>query len=428
MSVGGAVARFALAAVAAIAVVVVGGFFVLRGIAVNEAKGDTRIRVQELGQLVESSLQDGLLRGDPAAVAAMDQVVVSRILTGPVVRVKIWSDDGRIIYSDEPALIGRRFGLREDQRRLLREGGSDAELTDLSRPENALDRSEGDLLEAHTVLRTPSGRQVVFEIYEPLSSVTASGEGLLRALAPPILAGLAVILLLLVPLAWSLARRLQRGHREREALLANAVEAGNLERRRIAAHLHDGAVQDIAGVAFGLAPLAGRAEARGDADEAQVLRTSMERLRASVRDLRTLLVELHPPHLEAAGLEAALSDLLSPLEAAGIATRVDVAVGTRLQPDQEALVYRVAQEAVRNVAAHSGATSVHLEVRRDGSVGRLVVTDDGRGFAPDDRARRGEEGHMGLSLLEELVAQAGGRLLIRSAPGAGTRVELEVPA
>jgi len=60
-----------------------------------------------------------------------------------------------------------------------------------------------------------------------------------------------VLLLFQVPLAWTLARRLQRGHREREELLANAVEASTQERRRIASGLHDGVVQDLAGVAFG---------------------------------------------------------------------------------------------------------------------------------------------------------------------------------
>jgi signal transduction histidine kinase len=57
-----------------------------------------------------------------------------------------------------------------------------------------------------------------------------------------------------------------------------------------------------------------------------------------------------------------------------------------------------------------------------------VVQDDGRGFAPDERERRGEEGHVGLTLLEGLVQQSNGRLAVRSEPGRGTTVELEVPA
>jgi signal transduction histidine kinase len=58
---------------------------------------------------------------------------------------------------------------------------------------------------------------------------------------------------------------------------------------------------------------------------------------------------------------------------------------------------------------------------------RLSVADDGRGFDPERRARRADDGHLGLTLLEELVAQAGGTLTVRSQPGAGTTVALEVP-
>ena len=61
-------------------------------------------------------------------------------------------------------------------------------------------------------------------------------------------------------------------------------------------------------------------------------------------------------------------------------------------------------------------------------VTRLVVTDDGKGFSEDERARHGEHGHLGLTLLEDLVRQSDGTLAVRSAPGEGTTVELEVPA
>ncbi len=278
-------------------------------------------------------------------------------------RVKVWSQNGTILYSDEPSLIGRRFALGEDERRLLRTGGSKAELSDLSRPENQLERPAGKLLEAYTPIRTPDGTPVLFEIYQRFSSVSASGQRLLRALAPPLVAGLLVLLLFQVPLAWSMARRLQSGHREREDLLESAVEASTQERRRIAADLHDGVVQDLAGVAFGLAPLAEAAQRRGDDEESSVLRETIVRLRQGVRDLRTLLVEIHPPNLASAGLEVALSDLLSPIDAAGIATELHVAPAEPGGTSDE-LVYRVAREALRNVQAHADADHVRVDVAR----------------------------------------------------------------
>ena len=419
---------FALGSAAAIAVAVVGGYFALRSVAIDEAKRETRTKVQEAGQLVEATLGEGLLAGKPAALGAVDDVVVARVLSNSIVRVKIWSADGRVLYSDDPAEIGGRYALDPGQRRLLRDGGAKVEVSDLSRPENALDRGQGQLIEAYTRIRTPSGTPVLFEIYQRFGSVTASARRLLAALAPPILGAIALIVLIQVPLVWSLTRRLQRGHEEREALLGNAIAASARERRRVASYLHDGPVQEIAGLAFSLAPLADEAAARGASGEADVLRTTIERLRRTVRDLRALLVELHPPHLAAAGLEAAIADLVSPLQASGAAVSVAIDGAERLDREQEALVYRVAQEAVRNVIAYADAGSLRVELTVDDGVARLVVSDDGRGFDAAMRERRLAEGHLGLSLVEELARQSGGSLEISSSEGAGTRVELEVPS
>jgi signal transduction histidine kinase len=425
-----ALARFMLASLAAIAVIVIGGFFALRQVAIDEAERDTRDRVQAEARLVEAAgLRDGILRGEPAAIQALDDLVLGQIVTGSLVRVKLWSKDGTILYSDEPALIGKRFALGEEELELFESGGAEAEISDLSNPENRYERPQGKLLEAHTPIRTPDGTQVLFEIYQRFGSISASAERLLRALAPPLLGGVIVLLLLQLPLAWSMARRLQRGHREREDLLASAVEASSQERRRIASDLHDGVVQDLAGVAFGLAPLAEGAERRGEHAEAAALHDATATLRQGVRDLRTLLVEIYPPNLESAGLEVALSDLLSPLAIAGIATELTIDEAAAPGGENDALVYRVAREAIRNAQAHGKPQSVRVEVTRsERGTTRLAVTDDGRGFIPADRERGAERGHVGLSLLEALVAQAGGTLAIRSEPGAGTTVALEVPA
>jgi two-component system NarL family sensor kinase len=429
-SLGSAVARFTLASLVAVAVVVVGGFFALRQVAIDEAERDTRDRVLAEARLVEAAgLRDGILRGDAGAIERLDDLVLGQVVRGSVVRVKLWSKDGTILYSDEPALVGTRYPLGEEELDLFETGGAEAELSDLGKPENRYERPQGKLLEAHTAIRTPDGTQVLFEIYQRFGSVSASAERLLRALAPPLIGGLLVLILLQLPLAWSMARRLQRGHRERERLLASAVEASSQERRRIAADLHDGVVQDLAGVAFGLAPLADGAERRGEHEGAAALRDATSTLRQGVRDLRNLLVEIYPPNLRSAGLDVALSDLLSPLAAAGIAADLHVDDAAAPGGDNDALVYRVAREAVRNAQAHGEPTSVRVEVTRPASATtRLVVTDDGRGFAASDRERSAQEGHVGLTLLEGLVAQAGGTLSVRSEPGQGTTVELEVPA
>jgi DNA-binding NarL/FixJ family response regulator len=244
---------------------------------------------------------------------------------------------------------------------------------------------------------------MLFEIYQRFGSVTAEARRLLKALAPPILGAIGLILIVQIPLFWSLTRRLQRSHEQREGLLANAVTSSRRERRRVASYLHDGPVQELAGLAFSLAPVADGAESRGADADAAVARNVIDRLRSTVRDLRALLVDVHPPILASAGLDAAIRDLVSPLAARGTTVELRVAGDDRLDPEMQALVYRVAQEALRNVIAYADATTVSVEVDVVDSTASLLVADDGRGFAPDVRDRRRTEGHLGLSLVEELA-------------------------
>jgi signal transduction histidine kinase len=90
-----------------------------------------------------------------------------------------------------------------------------------------------------------------------------------------------------------------------------------------------------------------------------------------------------------------------------------------------ALTWRVAQEAVRNVVRHAGATRMSVTVRREGDDLLLEVVDDGGGFDP---AVPRPAGHLGLRSLERLVRDSRGTLVVTSAAGAGTTVHLEVPA
>ena len=96
-----------ISSLAAIAVIVVGSYFVLRSVTIREAERDTRERVILEGRLVQTGLSDGVLTGDRAALATLDELVQGQILGESVVRVKLWTRDGRILYSDEPRLIGQ---------------------------------------------------------------------------------------------------------------------------------------------------------------------------------------------------------------------------------------------------------------------------------------------------------------------------------
>jgi signal transduction histidine kinase len=427
-SVSAAVVRFAVAGLVAVALVGLASFLLMRRIGTSEAIDNASEVTRLIGEgVVEPNLTQGLIDGDPAAIERFDRLMQRTVLIGPIVRVKLWSAAGTIVYSDEPRLIGQTFELGEQEQRTLRNGSPDSDVSDLSEPENQFERDQGKLLEAYTRVSAPDGAPLLFETYQQYSSVTSSGRSLWLAFAPALIAALILLELVQLPLASSLARRVRNAHRERVSLLEGAVDASERERRRIAADLHDGAVQDLTGVALSL-EVAARRVGEADPQSARALSSGAAQARRSVRSLRSLLVEIYPPSLQRAGLAAALEDMLAPLDARGIETdfRYDPAV--ELRPEEEALCFRVALEAVRNCLEHAGAARVAIEVRPAGEGTELTVSDDGRGFDPDaEGPADAAEGHIGIEVLRDLVEVGGGELRFESAPGRGTIVRLSLP-
>jgi two-component system, NarL family, sensor kinase len=382
--------------------------------AIRDAKDQTRIAAEGT---IEPVLGDGLLRGKATAIAAVDRAVQEHVRTDlqddSIARIKIWDRSGRIVYSDEPRLIGARYPSNTEAEEFGRKD-PEAEVSDLSKPENRFERGFGRLLEVYFTIHTPNGTPLRYETYYRSSFVSARGSRIFREFLPWMLGALIVLALTQLPLAWRLARRVQRGRAERERLLTRAIEAQDVERRRIARDLHDGVVQDLAAVSYSLA-----ATAEGAPDPfAGELRKAAAETRLGIGQLRSLLVEIYPPELHRAGLEAALADLLGASEARGLETELEVELA-RLDRETEALFFRVAQEALRNVSKHAQARHVSVCVQH----ARLVVEDDGRGF---DSTSAQSDGHFGLRIVEDLVREAGGTLEIDSEPGRGTRVTVEV--
>jgi two-component system, NarL family, sensor kinase len=427
-SVSGAVTRFALVSVIAIVVLGAVGVAIMRSTGTSEAIREARQVTRLVGHgTVEPEVSAAVLAGDRQALRRLDRVVRQRVLRDPIVRVKIWTSDGRIAYSDEPRLIGARYPLGSGQRAALRTGGLDARVSDLEESENRFERSHGKLLEVYMPIRAANGRLLLFEAYQRFSSINEGGRHLWLSFMPALLGALLVLGLLQLPLAWSMARRLRHGQEEREALLRKALEASDSERRRIARVLHDGVVQELAGVSYSLSAAAERADSNGDRKFQEALRSAATQTRESMRALRSLLVEIYPASLHQAGLEAALRDVLAPLAREGLETSLTVDLELGLSDTAEAQLFRAAQEALRNVLIHADAGRVDVRVASDGGVAELVVADDGRGFSSESLSRRREEGHLGLRLLADLAAEAGGRLDVDSAPGGGTRITMEVP-
>jgi two-component system, NarL family, sensor kinase len=416
---GWTVARYALSGFAALVLLAGAGVYLLEHIARGEAIRHAKELAALAGRgVVEHDVTPALERREPAAVRTMDAAVRRIIAGGSVVRVKIWLPDGRIVYSDQHRLIGSKYELGEDEQAALLAGKTDADVSDLHRPENRFERRFGKLLEVYLPIHDTAGRKLLYEDYERYGSVAASGRRLWLSFAPAILGALALLWLIQIPLAWRAARRLQHGQAERERLLRRAIDASEAERRRIARDLHDGAVQDLAGVSYSLTATAEAAPA----EVAAVMQEAAEDTRRTIKELRTLLVDIYPPDLHRTGLEAALRDLVAPLAPHGIAATLDIPADLQLPEAVETLFYRAAQEALRNVVKHAHAANVRVRVETDGRV-CLTVEDDGVGLPPDANA----EGHFGMRLLGDLAREAGGDLLVDSRPRQGTRVVVEVP-
>jgi signal transduction histidine kinase len=216
-------------------------------------------------------------------------------------------------------------------------------------------------------------------------------------------------------------RTRSRNLRQRETLLRRVIEATDTERRRIAGDLHDGVVQDLAGVAFALGAVV---RAGGAVNVAEVDGAAW-RIRHTVRSLRSLLVEIYPPNLYEEGLQAALSDLLARLSPRGIEAELRVEVPVEvLAREQMELLYRVAQEGVRNVVVHADARRVVVTVGRAGDALVMTVADDGRGLPGPVPGR---PGHLGLRSLGDMAKALGTVLQLESVPGRGTVLRLEVP-
>ena len=422
-----AVAKFAVGGLIALAAVGVGSYLVMRHVGTDEAIDNAKDVTRIVGrQIVEPQITNGLLRERPASIRRVDRVVRRDVLRNQIVRVKIWTAGGRIVYSDEKRLIGSRYRLGADDLAALRSGGVQADVSDLSRPENRFERSKGQLMQVYLGIRAPNGRRLLFESYQRFSSIASSGTSIWKAFAPVLIGALLILALIQLPLASSMARRLRRGHDEREALLKRSIDASDRERRRIAGDLHDGVVQDLAGTAFSLAAAAERANGGGRSPARETLESAAAQTRHSVGQLRNLLVDIYPATLRDAGLEPVLTDLLARLDEQGIATSLAIPPGLRLPPEAEEAVYRVAQEAIRNAAAHADPSRIDVTVEREEGSAVLTVADDGSGFPAANGGS--PSGHFGLQLMRDLAAEAGGELGIDSSPGAGTRIRLEVPA
>ncbi len=226
-------------------------------------------------------------------------------------------------------------------------------------------------------------------------------------------------------------RVLESRVKERTAQLGNLlrriITAQESERKRLARELHDETAQTLGALSIAL----GRATESLPADSAvslDQLTKANEMVRTLIEDIRRIIVDQRPLILDDLGLIPAIRWYSeSRLDDIGVETILEVdAQRDRLPPHIESVLFRIVQEATNNVARHADASHIRISITTWEDTVRIVVSDDGKGF-DSDAAPGASDGHLGLAGMRERVDLLGGEIAIRSRPGEGTVVTIEIP-
>ncbi|MBJ7451344.1 MAG: hypothetical protein JHC71_04570 [Blastococcus sp.] len=362
-------------------------------------------------------------QGVPGRWDELERIVRNRLSDGSMTFLIVWSTDGEILFADQEEAIGERHEPSDDLKAAAA-GMTVAEIDEA--PEASyVGRVDGPMVEVYVPLDLEEER-VIVETYFGYDGIEQQAALLRNQFIPLAVGALVVLQLIQLPIATSLARRVRRQETERAELMARTLRASERDRRALAADVHDGPVQDLAGVSYALSAL--RTSVPDDR------KASVDRLVAAVRNavhsLRVLMVDLYPPDLRGSGLAAALEDLAEPLRSADLTVEVTASDVPELSPDSAAVIYRTAKELLVNVSRHAAATNVWVEVEpvEHGQVPaiRLCVSDDGVGFPAGGTDKR-SEGHLGLSFVADRLRDVGGTLDLQERPGGGASVTAVIP-
>ena len=221
-----------------------------------------------------------------------------------------------------------------------------------------------------------------------------------------------------------LHRQLVARERAHENFVEQVIEAQEIERRRLAADIHDGISQRLVTLSYRL-DAASRAVGSAPATVAEQLDLARELVALTLGEARAAISGLRPPVLDDLGLSGGLASLARSVP--GVVIAVELA-DTRLPDHIELALYRIAQECLQNVVKHARATNARLTFTVGEDAARLEIADNGIGFDTFEHPLGADEmGGYGLLSMAERAEIVGGRLNIRSRPGTGTSVTATIP-
>ncbi len=399
-------------------------------------------------QLAQTGRLDGTSR------AALNTLLTSTPLGRRIVAFKIWGRDGRILYSTNPAVIGREFPVKQGLAMAFA-GQVHSEIIDLSEPENEFERQHWSrLIETYTPVRADGTGTIlaVSEFYQTTDELTREVRA--ARLRSWLVVGAATLLmyLLLFGLVGRVSNTIdaQQGELQDKVAQLTALLAQNEQLhdrvrraaarttalnerflRRISADLHDGPGQDLGLALMRIETLADICTSCAVAVERKCaasddFRAVRSALQSALTDLRSISAGLHLPEIDGLSLAETAARVVRDYERK-TGARVALAKGDVSDPAPlpvKITLYRVLQESLANSFRHAGKAEQRVDIA---SVdGQLVVevADSGPGFDPRSAVA---EGHLGLAGIRERVEILGGTFELQTAPGRGTAIRVSLP-
>jgi len=383
----------------------------------------------------------------PEDIEALNQIISQTPLGQEIVSFKVWSADGRILYSSNPAMMNQQY---EDNPELILSfaGEVTSDISDLTDPENRYERQEwdslieiyspiwasdtGDIIAVSEFYQLPDALEAEILVAKQRSWLVVGGTTLITYL---LLAGLVsrASNTIVAQQSELLEKATQNAHLHNQVRQAAAHSTALNERflRRISTDLHDGPGQDLSLALLRIGSLAKSYQyhAIPEADRQE----GMADFRRVHTALESALAELR--HISA-GLQSPEIETLSVLETIGQAIgnyerktqcRVSLTIGSlpdKTPPSVKIALYRILQEALNNGHRHANGhgQAVLVEIEEDTLC--IEVTDTGPGFDPNAVVR---DGHLGLAGMRERAQVLGGHFSIESHPGRGTRTRACLP-
>jgi two-component system NarL family sensor kinase len=444
------VLRFAAVALVAFVATVGGLSYLFSRRALERQRQATANHAEFVGAVV---LRDQLTSKDLSSpvrgtrYADLLDSVKTQVLQPPLVMATVWRVDGTALFSSERRISGAKYPPTPGLRTAFITGTPvNSVAFNVDKGQLFIPQLPDQILDTYVPLFDPEAKAgakpiAVAELYTDYSAVTTQARSVFKKDTMTLAEGMAILYVVLIPVAWSIAQTVENQNDrmelllsrerstqfERRRLLDRMLKATEEERTRLAAELHDGPVQRLARLGFGLERVRSR-QKQGDVIGAErMLHDMQSSVFQEVKELRAMMSRLRPPVLDQRGLEDALRDRAEAIKAdTGLECTVQAKLDGRLAPSLETVLYRVSQEALQNVVKHARAKHARVLLGRDDGVVVLEVQDDGVGFQPAESKSDGGD-HFGMLAMRERVEMIGGTCEVTSMPGKGTRVRVVLP-